>query len=176
MAMGLVVSVDGETVGGVRGARAAPAGAHSARLVLGLMDHGESSQFLAACPRHRVLTSIPRTSWWGSVSARGGCPGSDWPGWTTGDWSTAAPWTTWSGCSASTTGSTVYTTTISGSATRTTSYEFQVAAASEGSSSGSGNPSITGVAATATSSGAAVKKDAAIGGAVAALMGVVALL
>ncbi|KAK4615565.1 hypothetical protein CLAFUW4_10614 [Fulvia fulva] len=53
-------------------------------------------------------TSGPWTSWWGTD----GCPASTWSGWTDGPWSTDAPWTTWSGCAATTTGSSVYTTTV----------------------------------------------------------------
>lgn len=65
----------------------------------------------------------PWTRWWGGSA----CPGSDWPGWTEGPWSTNAPWTSWAGCTASTTGSSVVTTTVSGTPTTSTQYGVQVA-------------------------------------------------
>lgn len=108
-------------------------------------------------------TNGPWTSWFGGSA----CPASDWPGWTSGTWSTSAPWTSWTGCSASVTATSVYTTStsISGSEipTTSTSFGYKVAQAS-GTSSASSTPS----------SGAG--KVAAGGAAAAALVGALAML
>ncbi|KAH7071188.1 hypothetical protein BKA63DRAFT_517498 [Paraphoma chrysanthemicola] len=83
----------------------------------------------------------PWTAWNGAE-----CPGSDWPvRWTAGPWSTKAPWTSWSACSARTTATTVVTTTINGSAVVTSAYGLQVAAASASQvgSAGGGVPAAT---------------------------------
>lgn len=67
-------------------------------------------------------------------------------GWTSGSWATDAPWTTWSGCLAQTTATSVYTTTVTeGNGTvatlTTTGYGVQLAQAT-GSSSGNGAGSL----------------------------------
>lgn len=54
-------------------------------------------------------------------------------GWTSGPWGTSAPWTSWPGCTASTTASSIITTTVSSSGgqvvtTEVTSYGIEVAA------------------------------------------------
>ncbi|EPE29428.1 hypothetical protein GLAREA_00588 [Glarea lozoyensis ATCC 20868] len=74
-------------------------------------------------------TSNPWTSWW---EGNNGCPSGTWSGWTSGPWSTNAPWTTWSACTATTTGSSTYTTTTSGSVVTGTSFAVRVAEATAG--------------------------------------------
>lgn len=86
-----------------------------------------------------------------------GCTDRKFAGWTSGDWASNAPWTSWTGCVASTTASSVYTTTVStsGSAivSTATGYGLALAQATDASASGasassseSGNaaPAVTG--------------------------------
>ncbi|KAJ4346721.1 uncharacterized protein N0V89_010653 [Didymosphaeria variabile] len=120
---------------------------------------GSNSWGPSAWQSNSAWRNGPWTHWWGGSA----CPGSDWPGWTQGSWSTDAPWISWAGCSASTTGTSVVTTTISGVQTTATQYGVQVAQAA-GTGDTSGN--------SAGSQGAAPMKTmapalAAIGGAVA---------
>lgn len=163
------VPVPGDLAVGVHGVMEMVDGDHSAPLAPGLTVLGESSLWIL---RSFNMLTMTRTAWWGSASASGGCPGSSWSGWTSGSWSTNAPWTTWSGCSASTTATSVYSTTISGVPTQTTSYGFQVAQAQAASTGSSGSAA----SASATPTGAAGKKEVAMGGAVVAFVGAVALL
>ncbi|KAF2744908.1 hypothetical protein M011DRAFT_407386 [Sporormia fimetaria CBS 119925] len=67
----------------------------------------------------------PWTKWWGGTA----CPGPEWPGWTEGEWKTGAPWTKWEGCTCSTTGSSLLTTTVSGKEVTTTAFGVKVASA-----------------------------------------------
>jgi hypothetical protein len=77
-------------------------------------------------------TAGPWTKWWGGDN----CPASTWSGWTSGSWSSSAPWTTWSACTASVTGTQVYTTTFNGVATTVSSYDYKVAQATGSAGSG----------------------------------------
>ncbi|EME38129.1 hypothetical protein DOTSEDRAFT_75975 [Dothistroma septosporum NZE10] len=110
-------------------------------------------------------TSGPWTSWWGT----NGCPASTWSGWTDGPWSTAAPWTTWSGCVATTTGSSIYTTTVTpttgGSAITSvaTSFGIRVAEATQDLQSS-----------TVNSDSGAMPTNMAFAGSAAGVVGVVA--
>jgi hypothetical protein len=80
-------------------------------------------------------TAGPWTQWWNGDK----CPASTWSGWTTGSWSSNAPWTTWSACTASVTGTKIYTTTFNGVPTTVSSYDYQVAQAVQTGSTTSGN-------------------------------------
>lgn len=95
------------------------------------------------------------------------CPASDWPGWTQGPWSTKADWTSWTGCAATVTATSVFTTVPANAtaAITSTSFGYQLAQASNSlvsTSAQSGNPAPTNVIA-----GGAV---------VGALAGVIAML
>lgn len=106
----------------------------------------------------------PWTAWWGGTQ----CPGSDWPGWTEGSWSTKAPWTAWEGCTAKTTGTEIVTQTPSGSGAQgspavSTAYDIQVselknrgAAASDGGSKAQGAAGPMKTAAPMLAAGAAL--------------------
>lgn len=63
------------------------------------------------------------------------------PGWTSGAWASNAPWTTWTGCTASATTSSVYTTTMSQSGSQvvatTTGYGLALAQATDSADSDS---------------------------------------
>ena len=73
-------------------------------------------------------TTGPWSTWWGQQ----GCPEPNWSGWTCGEWSTNAPWTTWTGCTATTTATTTYTTTVTdGSIVTSVMYGVQVAEQSD---------------------------------------------
>ncbi|QDS71970.1 hypothetical protein FKW77_001263 [Venturia effusa] len=104
------------------------------------------------------------TKWWNGNQ----CPASDWPGWTSGSWSTSAPWTSWSACTASVTSSSIYTTTSFGSNVpyTTTSFGYMVAQATAAGQS----------AALTTGSSGATSITVAGGAAAAALMGFIAML
>jgi len=110
-------------------------------------------------------TSGPWTKWW-NANGTAACPPATWTGWTAGPWGTNAPWTSWSGCAATTTASSVYTTTLAGGVTTTaTSFGVQLAEAT-------GTAALT----PTTPTGAAEKVSVALGGMLAAGMAVVAVL
>jgi hypothetical protein len=109
-----------------------------------------------------IYVTLTYIRWGGSK-----CPASDWPGWTQGPWATNADWTTWTGCAATVTATSVFTTVpANGTAAITsTSFGYQVAQATNSlvsTSAQSGNPAPTNVIA-----GGAV---------VGALAGVIAML
>lgn len=100
-------------------------------------------------------------------------------GWTSGPWGTAAPWTTWSGCQASTAGSSVVTTTVttSGStqALTTTDYDVQVKAASATSDADSAESTSDSDSDSADTSDSGAKPTGfAFAGSAAGVVGVVA--
>ncbi|KAF2167526.1 hypothetical protein M409DRAFT_22334 [Zasmidium cellare ATCC 36951] len=111
-------------------------------------------------------TSGPWTSWWGT----NGCPASTWSGWTDGPWSTSAPWTTWSGCVASTTASQVFTqTTVSnGNSITAVSTSFGVRVAEQT------NDLSTSTVSTTNSDSGAMPTNMAFAGSAAGMIGVVA--
>ncbi|KAF2837231.1 hypothetical protein M501DRAFT_995781 [Patellaria atrata CBS 101060] len=74
---------------------------------------------------HSDWASGPWTAWWGG----GDCPDTTWSGWTDGPWSTAPPWVSWEGCTATITESSVYTTTVSGTEVTGTTLGIGVAQA-----------------------------------------------
>jgi hypothetical protein len=72
--------------------------------------------------RHRSIISL--------VVLRHPLIGSLFTGWTESSWSTAAPWTSWSSCTASTTATNYYTTTLpNGAVQTTTNFGIRVAQA-----------------------------------------------
>ena len=109
-------------------------------------------------------TNGPWADWWGTSA----CPPSTWSGWTKGPWGTNAPWTTWTGCQASTTATAVVTgvVTSSGSTVTTTSTSFgiQVAQATNGGAK---------TGSTGSSSGGAAAPTMRLMGAAAGVVGVV---
>ena len=130
-------------------------------------------------------TNGPWTSWWGTDA----CPASTWSGeyitlshpqnhdtnrdsgWTNGPWGTNAPWTTWSGCTASTTATSVVTNTLTANGTTVTTtktqFGIQVAQATNGGGNGA-------AASSSTSPGAAMATNFKMAGSAAGMVGVVA--